>query len=145
MASLVNEKLRGGASELAAPLNEQSRSQVWNLLSGMYPTVSINERRREQRFPYPRLFVLTPVEPDTLEQIGPALTAAGKHLSESGISFYHPEPLPYRWVIATVDNVDTLTYSFLVDLDWCRFTRQGWYESGGRFLRAVTSAGTSGP
>jgi hypothetical protein len=27
----------------------------------------------------------------------------------------------------------------LVDLKWCRFTRHGWYESGGRFLQIVPS------
>ena len=26
---------------------------------------------------------------------------------------------------------------FLLDVDWCRFTQLGWYESGGKFLRAV--------
>ena len=28
---------------------------------------------------------------------------------------------------------------FLIDLTWCRFTKQGWYESGGRFLQSVLS------
>jgi hypothetical protein len=29
--------------------------------------------------------------------------------------------------------------AFLIDLRWCRFTKGGWYESGGRFLRTVIS------
>jgi hypothetical protein len=28
---------------------------------------------------------------------------------------------------------------FLIDLSWCRFTKQGWYESGGRFRQVVNS------
>jgi hypothetical protein len=27
----------------------------------------------------------------------------------------------------------------LIDVTWCRFTEQGWYESGGRFLQTVPS------
>ena len=30
-------------------------------------------------------------------------------------------------------------FGFLILLGWCRFTKQGWYESGGRFLEAVAS------
>jgi hypothetical protein len=26
----------------------------------------------------------------------------------------------------------------LVDLAWCRYTRYGWYESGGKFLKVVS-------
>jgi hypothetical protein len=26
---------------------------------------------------------------------------------------------------------------FLIDLPWCRFTAEGWYESGARLLQAV--------
>ena len=28
---------------------------------------------------------------------------------------------------------------FLLEIAWCRFTRHGWYDSGGRFLQAVPS------
>jgi hypothetical protein len=140
MDSLLSAHVTG-AFDVATPLKVNSptddpRAQVWALLAGMHPAGV--ERRRDQRYPFPRLFVLTPVDPDTLRRVGATVTAAGKHLSESGVSFFHPEPLPYRWVIATVETSDGHPTSFLVDLDWCRFTRQGWYESGGRFLRAVT-------
>jgi hypothetical protein len=134
MASLISAYIPHGF-EFATPVNDDARAQVWSLLAGMYPPGT--ERRRDQRYPFPRLFVLTPVDPETLARMGPPVTAAGKHLSESGVSFYHPDPLPHRWVIASVENGEGHTLNFLVDLDWCRFTRQGWYESGGRFLKAI--------
>ena len=36
-------------------------------------------------------------------------------------------------------------FGFLIDLTWCRFTRQGWYESGGRFLESVDFAAGGKP
>jgi hypothetical protein len=131
-------------NRIAPPVNEEARNHVHTLLAGMYPPGILVERRQEQRFPYPKLFLLKPVEADGITAAGPSLTAAGKHLSESGISFFHPDPLPYRWVIASLQKSDGAWLGFLVDLDWCRFTRQGWYESGGRFLRVVTSPLTQG-
>jgi hypothetical protein len=137
MSSLVQTcKTRRVA--LAAPANEQAIAQVRGLLAGMFPPGTLFERRREQRFPFPRLLQLTPVSADGLQRLGPSVTAAGKQLSESGLSFFHPEPLPFRWVIAALDKGDGRWIGFLLDVDWCRFTRQGWYESGGKFIRAVT-------
>ena len=69
---------------------------------------------------------------------GESLVVVGKHLSERGLGFYHPKPLPYRRVIASLES-NGLWLGFLIDLKWCRFTRQGWYESGGRFLEVVPS------
>jgi hypothetical protein len=123
---------------LAAPADEEASAQVRGLLAGMFPPGTLLERRREQRFPFPRLLQLTPVSADGLQRLGPSLTAAGKQLSESGMSFFHPEPLPFRWVIASLDKGDGQWIGFLLDVDWCRFTRQGWYESGGQFIRAVS-------
>ncbi|HEX4130638.1 MAG TPA: hypothetical protein VHZ24_11400 [Pirellulales bacterium] len=128
-----------GGLDFAPPANEEVRGQVWALLAGMYPQIASVERRRDQRFPFPRLLLLTPVELETFNPIGPTVTAAGKHISESGIGFFHNEPLPYRWVIASIETGERLSLGFLVDVSWCRFTRQGWYESGGRFQRAVAA------
>jgi len=112
--------------------------QVWGLLCGMYPQGSRLERRQEQRYPYPRLVWLTPVQADGRTPAGEMLTVAGKHLSETGLGFYHPEPLSYRLVIASLEQGGGTLLHFLLDMNWCRFTRHGWYESGGRFLRAVS-------
>ncbi len=115
------------------------RDQVWSILGSLYPRGDKIERRRERRYPYPYLVHLTPVASDGITPQGESLVVVGKHLSDRGLGFYHPKPIPYRRMIATLEVVDGKPLAFLIDLNWCRFTKQGWYESGGRFLRAVDS------
>ena len=40
---------------------------------------------------------------------------------------------------STLEGPRGAWFAFLIDLKWCRFTRHGWYESGGRFLESVAS------
>ncbi|MCR4411475.1 MAG: hypothetical protein NUV77_03505 [Thermoguttaceae bacterium] len=116
---------------------EDVRTQVWNLLGAMYPVGDLVERRKDRRYPYPYLVYLTPVGSDGVTPEGDPIVVVGKHLSERGFGFYHPKPLPYRRMIASLEATSGVRVAFLMDLNWCRFTRQGWYESGGRFLQSV--------
>jgi hypothetical protein len=117
---------------------DEVRVQVWGLLSTLYPRQEFMEKRKETRYPFPYLVHLTPVAADGVTQEGESVVVVGKHLSERGLGFYHPKPLPHRRVIASLES-NGRWYGFLVDLNWCRFTRQGWYESGGKILESVTS------
>ena len=139
MSSVLSEVYLPSVRSTGEPLGDDGGVLVRGLLAGMYPPSMRMERRREQRYPYPRLLLLQPVEADGVTSAGPTLTAAGKQLSETGLSFFHPDPLPHRWVVASLPRTDGGWLAFLMDLDWCRFTRQGWYESGGRFLRSVAT------
>jgi hypothetical protein len=121
------------------PPDDDVRAQVWALLSTLYPRHELAERRRDNRFPFPYLIHLTPVADDGVTPQGEALVVVGKHLSERGLGFYHPKPLPHRRMIASLETSTGNWIAFLIDLNWCRFTRQGWYESGGRLLQAVLS------
>lgn len=112
---------------------------VRTLLANSFPSERMVERRRAHRYPYPHLVVLTPVMPDGSTQTGPPVVAAGKQISETGLGFFHPTPLPFRRVIASLEQAENQWVGFLLDLHWCRFTRYGWYESGGRFLQIVPS------
>lgn len=112
-------------------------AQVWSLLTRLYPRGRAVERRRELRYPFPHLVSLTPVNEDASQREGDAFTVVGRHLSERGFGFFHQAPLPYRHVVAALDMGDGRSISLLLDVSWCRFTRSGWYESGGRFLRVV--------
>jgi len=96
------------------------------------------ERRRDQRYPFPHLIVLTPVNHRTLETQGEPVVVVGKHLSKHGLDFYHQTPLPYRWVLAALEGPDCEAASLLMELTWCRFRKHGWYDSGGKFIRRVT-------
>ncbi len=137
MATLVSDL----ASVEAAPLagDEAIRATARRLLSELYPRGRMPERRKEQRLPFPSLVVLHPVDDDGHTPRTETIVVSGKHLSESGLGFFHPEPLPYRRVVASLECPDGQWIAFLLDVSWCRFSRYGWYESGGRFLQTVDS------
>ena len=70
---------------------------------------------------------------------GETIVVLGKHLSERGLDFYYEAPLPHRRVIASWEGRDGIWLALLLDLRWCRSTKHGWYENGGRFLQVVPS------
>ena len=119
--------------------DEGVHAQVWKLLSGLFPNGNRIERRQEQRFPYPRLISLWPMKADGVTHDGEELTVAGKHISEGGLGFFHEHPISHRLAIASLESSEGRWLGFLLDIHRCRFTRHGWYESGGKFLRAVSS------
>lgn len=125
--------------ELHALPNDDVQTQVWTLLTNLYPKHEMIERRRDTRYPFPYLVHLTPVGRDKTTPEGETIVVVGKHLSEGGLSFYHPKPLPHRRMIVSLQALGGEWMGFLIDLKWCRFTKQGWYESGGRFLDSVPS------
>jgi hypothetical protein len=125
--------------ESISAIDDEVRAQVWGLLTDMYPRNDLLERRRDNRYPFPCLVHLTPVGRDGITPEGETVVVAGKHLSERGFGFYHQAPLPHRRMIASLESSKGQWLGFLIDLNWCRFTKHGWYESGGRFLQAVLS------
>jgi hypothetical protein len=125
--------------EFANGIDDEVRAQVWGLLTAMYPRNDLVERRRDNRYPFPWLVHLTPVGKDGMTPEGETVVVVGRHLSEHGFGFYHQAPLPYRRMIASLECGKDHWVAFLIDLNWCRFTKGGWYESGGRFLQAVNS------
>jgi hypothetical protein len=139
MTALMCEPETLPAYELHPQSDERVRSQVWSLLRPVLTQNSSAERRREQRYPYPQLITLWPMEADGETVAGPPMTVVGKQLSERGLGFYHPQPIANRLVVVSLEKGDGRTLSFLVDIHRCRFTRQGWYESGGRLLATVTA------
>lgn len=113
--------------------------RVSSLLAALYPQGTLIDRRQEQRYPYPHLVYLTPLAEDSLTPQGHNIVVAGKQLSESGLGFFHQQPLPYRRMIASLDQGRGQWLGLIIDLSWCRFTKFGWYESGGRLLDVVNS------
>ncbi len=144
MSTVTNDATFDVVMEKGDLANGDVSSRVWSLLGTLYPRGDLVERRGEQRYPYPYLVHLTPIAADGFVLECETVVVVGKHLSERGLGFYHPKPLPYRKVIASLESPDGTSLRFLVDLAWCRFTRQGWYESGGRFLAALEEDGELG-
>lgn len=110
---------------------------VYTVLGRVGERRSVTERRRQRRHSFPYLVQLTPVEDDGTPVTDRALVVVGRYLSEQGFDFYHQEPLEFRRVIISLDHAPSPPVSLLLDLTWCRFTRQGWYDSGGRFLDVI--------
>jgi hypothetical protein len=96
------------------------------------------ERRREVRQPFPYPVYLTPLDAGSPE-VDRTIAVIGKHLSEHGFDFYHREPLADRQVIASFDGGSLGWIALVLELTWCRFSRHGWYDNGGRFIALATS------
>ncbi len=140
MSTVIHETQSGCIDYRDEASDEDVRSQVWSVLNALYPRGAMIERRHENRYPYPYLVRLAPVGTDGHTPLGESIVVVGKHLSERGLGFYHPKPIPHRRMIATLEISGVRSVAFLIDLSWCRFTRHGWYESGGKFLEAIASA-----
>lgn len=102
------------------------------------------ELRRDTREPYPYLFDLTPVDEHTLGASAETMIVVGRDISARGLGFYHQQPLPDRRAIVTLQEASGRTLALLIELAWCRFIRQGWYDSGGRFLDLLAAAQAPG-
>ncbi len=120
-------------------LENEIRAEVRCLIGKIYPSGDFIDSRSERRYPYPYLVRLIPVDQDGTVLHGEAIVAVGKHLSDRGVGFYHPKPISYRNMVVCLEASDGHGVTFIVDLGWCRFTREGWYESGGKFLEVLAS------
>lgn len=103
-------------------------------LARLPPSVG-QDRREMTRVAIPLLLRITPIEGGDDADDGPPLTAVGKDLSRGGIGLFHRDPLPHRHVVLTFDDARLEGLSVEVELNRCRFSNLGWYESGGRLLR----------
>lgn len=127
------------ANQPVVSAEEAVRGSIWQILAGLSPSAHHPERRNEQRFPYPYLLYLTSVAEDGISPAGDSIVVVGKHLSERGLGFFYQKPLPDRRMIASLQLRDGSWIGFLINITWCRFTQQGWYDSGGRFVQVVPS------
>jgi hypothetical protein len=106
---------------------------VQALVARLNPAVSF-ERRRDDRLAIPILFHLTPLDDDRQLIESAAVTVVGKNISRRGMSFYHEHPMPYRRALISAQHPELSDFSAEIDITWCRFTKPGWYESGGRLV-----------
>lgn len=134
----VVDLLSGNAPLIVVPpSSERLRNVVTQAVSHAGLAGRESERRRESRFPYPRLIRLSPVAADGVTPLSENVVVVGKHLSPRGIDFFHREPLPHRRMVAWLETKGGQTHPVLVELLWCRFTKEGWYDNGGRLLRVI--------
>jgi hypothetical protein len=115
-------------------LDELVRNQVRHLLQRSTGELVFHERRQDRRFPFPALMTLYSAD---APKSAPPLVVVGKDISDRGLGFFHQYPIHFRRAVVVCDGPSGAQVGFLVDISWCRFTRQGWYESGCRLLEAV--------
>ena len=104
------------------------------------------ERRSDERFPFPYIMYLKPPSSEFETSSSDTSTVVvGKHISKYGLDFYHHQPLPHRHMIVAVEDANRRWVHLMLDITWCRFIRQGWYASGGKFLGVVDASPDQSP
>ncbi len=118
--------------------------QVQTLVAGLDRPAAA-ERREHDRVAVPFLLRLTPLDPEGEPLAEEAVTVVGKDISQRGLSFFHERSLPYRRAIIELDHPELGSLSMEVEICWCRFSKLGWYESGGNLMRVVDQAPAAPP
>jgi hypothetical protein len=95
------------------------------------------ESRSHHRVRYDKPLVLTPMDPHSHGPAGEPRLVQGRDISLGGCSFCHIDPLPCGRVALTFGLEDERPVTFMLRLTWCRFTQDGLYQSGGKFLKPV--------
>jgi hypothetical protein len=108
------------------------------LVAQLNPQVAV-ERRLDQRFPLPVLLKLTPIGASGELERDRAAIVLGKDVSRCGMSFFHERPLHYRRAIVSLEHPDFGWFGAEIDIHWCRFTKPGWYISGGRLILEINA------
>jgi hypothetical protein len=126
------------ASELPGPIAPQRdadeiRSVVRLVVGNAQTGRRRNERRRERRYPFPYPISLTPLDSNNTPLMRDTIVVVGKTLSEMGMDFYYKEAVPYRRAIAWLPCGSNRVVGLVVELNWCRFNGNSWYENGGKF------------
>jgi hypothetical protein len=130
----------GAATQVAAaasilPKTHEIDRLVASVIATWNGRSPLLQKRRWQRILYDKPVVLTPLDEISGATKGESMLAHGHDISLGGISFTHSTPLPYRLIAVTLPRGDGRSESVVTRLTWCRFTLDGVYRSGGKFLR----------
>jgi hypothetical protein len=115
-------------------------SLLGDLPASWFESSRITDGRSEARCWCDSRARLTPLDEPAQCAGGPPIQIALTDISRHGIGFSHAEPLPYRLVQITFEPEDKSAPTLVVRLQWCRFRKPGFYESGGQIQRVVTTA-----
>ena len=137
--SLIEPPVAAGKLETKLSSQDGIRDRVQLALFSARAPRSFGERRRVHRYPYPYPVYLTPLARDGAACTEETIVVVGKHLSECGLDFYYHQPMPHRKMIASFEYGDDHWVGLVLQLTWCRFSRHGWYDNGGRFLQVADS------
>ena len=96
------------------------------------------EKRASRRYPFRKPLMITPVQNATgkLDRTK-SFSAFGIDVSSSGICFLSRQLVSTRKAVVTCDATGDRQVSLLFEARWVRFTRGGWYQTGGRLLNVL--------
>jgi hypothetical protein len=106
---------------------------VNQVVASWHSPLALAEQRRWHRISYDRPAILTLLD-DRTQVAMVHKVVSGRDISPSGFSFTHLDPLACRRAIVTFAFEPDETEAIELRLTWCRFTRAGIYQSGGKFV-----------
>ena len=112
---------------------------VEHVVASWHAPSAVAEQRRSHRTSYERPAVITPLDDRTGEPLDQHEIVSGRDISPAGFSFTHLDPLACRRAIVTFAFERDSWDAVMIKLSWCRFTRSGIYQSGGKFLGRIAS------
>lgn len=107
------------------------------LMASWHSSRQVLHARRWHRFQYRKPIAITALDYNSEAPTGPTLLASGRDISKGGLSFTHFKPLSSRKVAVSFELDDGTHASIVTALKWCRFTLDGFYQSGGQFLHVA--------
>lgn len=126
------------APDCRAQRRQELQSCINWLLQTNAPGPLPIEKRAHRRFPFRRPITITPISnatgrPDQFK----SFPAFGIDISSTGICFLARQLVPVRNAVLSLEGPDEKTIALLFEPRWVRFTRGGWYQTGGRLLEVL--------
>lgn len=109
------------------------------VVASWHSSLASLQSRRWHRAKYDKPLRVTPLDNQTELPAGIPLAVVGHDISLAGLSFIHNQPLAARKVAIAFQFDGTTCESVLTLLKWCRFRRDGLYQSGGQFVRTLAA------
>ncbi|MDA1013620.1 MAG: hypothetical protein O3A00_04100 [Planctomycetota bacterium] len=100
-------------------------------------TPTLLQNRKLHRRSFHDQLIIIPLESICMQPTGRPIVTRGRDISSGGIAFDHQTPIANRHVAIVLRTTDGGEITMLTCLNWCRFTREGTYYSGGRFIRQI--------
>lgn len=121
--------------ESLARLQSLSRDEAVGPTASWHQSASTIHGRRSHRIPLPQSVCLTGLD-DSFRPCAAPVVVQGRDISVDGISFRHGQPLPFRYATVSLRTAHGIE-SAVCRLIWCRYSREGHYVSGGKFVRHI--------
>ncbi|GEM_PF-6492187 len=133
---LTNEDWRAIIREL---IEEWGLAEYARVEDGSRREPSAADRRAQVRASLNRTLRLIPLRYPECQTVDEPLEVMAKNISPDGLGFLYHRPVPYRYVALVFEGPHHVI-TLAMELNWCQFCGEGWYETGGRFLGPIRLA-----